>query len=304
MRIFLCCQWTQNRSALFRRLFHVSDKQNIFTSSDILKYLRTTRILQTMAEVDELPLRRRNHRAINETSKDPSILDPIIGYTQEQSSSLLDACKPLTDVVDDILNYVSVALEMTPDHPPDDLTHDESASIRLYTMEWRNKKTSLYSALNRTLRLEHRDKLRPWFKYLTLFLTALVKLPCALPQIVWRGVAQNISDQFPRGAAVTWWAFSSCTTTLTVLENALYLGNATNRTLFSIEVFNARNVSAHSFFQTEDEILLLPGTYMEVRSQLHPAADLHIIHLKQKIPEEVLLEPPFPGICSKINGFT
>ena len=256
-----------------------------------------------MAEVNELSALRRNLRLINQEATDPATLGPIIGYTQEQLPCLLEACEPLPDIVDNILHYASIAIETTPEHPPDDLTRDESASIRLYTMEWNDQKPSLYSVLNRTLRTEHRDKLRPWFKYLALFLTALVKLPCAASQAVWRGVAQDISDKFPRGTNVTWWSFSSCTTTLTVLDSDLYLGNAGSRTLFSIEVFNARNVSAHSYFQMEDEILLLPGTYMEVRSQLHPAAGLHIIHLKQKIPEKVLLEPPFPGIFHRTNDW-
>jgi NAD:arginine ADP-ribosyltransferase len=255
-----------------------------------------------MTEVDALSPRRRNIRLINQETKEQPILGPIVGYTQQQLPSLLEACKPLIDVVEDVLHYASIALEKTPELPPDNLTHEESAAIRLYTMEWDDQTPSLYSVLNRTLRTEHRDELRPWFKYLALFLTALVKLPCAPLQIVWRGVAQDISAQFPPGTDVTWWSFSSCTTTLTVLENALYLGDATNRTLFSIEEFNARNISAHSYFATEDEILLLPGTYMEVRSQLHPTAGLHIIHLKQKIPEEVLLEPPFPGIFHWIKG--
>ena len=47
---------------------------------------------------------------------------------------------------------------------------------------------------------------------------------------------------------------------------------------------------------TEDEVLLLPGTQMVVQSQLNPASDLHIIHLKQVIPKETLLELPFKGI--------
>ena len=53
---------------------------------------------------------------------------------------------------------------------------------------------------------------------------------------------------------------------------------------------------AHSYFMTEDEVLLLPGTQMVVQSQLNPASDLHIIHLKQVIPKETLLELPFKGI--------
>jgi hypothetical protein len=207
----------------------------------------------------------------------------------------------LVGIVDDIHKYVSIAIETTPNSPSDGLTCDESAAIRLYTMEWADEHTSLYCLLNRTLRASDRNSLRPWFKYLKLFLTGLVKIPCAPPQNVWRGVRQDVTEAFPPGAEVIWWSFSSCTTTLTVLESDLYLGHSGKRTLFSIEVFNARNVNAHSFFKTEDEILLLPGTFMEVRSQLHPTADLHIIHLRQKMPETMLLEPPFEG---KLKVFT
>ncbi|CAF4916861.1 unnamed protein product [Rotaria sp. Silwood2] len=76
----------------------------------------------------------------------------------------------------------------------------------------------------------------------------------------------------------------------------MYLGNSGDRTLFSVEAINGRTIRNHSHFVTEDEILLLPGTYMIVQSQLNPAPDLHIIHLKQIIPKEVLLKPPFKGI--------
>jgi hypothetical protein len=82
----------------------------------------------------------------------------------------------------------------------------------------------------------------------------------------------------------------------------MYLGNTGERTLFSVEVINGRTVSAHSHFVTEDEILLLPGTHMVVQSQLSPASDLHIIHLKQIKPEQTLLEPPFEGILNIFNG--
>jgi hypothetical protein len=86
-----------------------------------------------------------------------------------------------------------------------------------------------------------------------------------------------------------------------VLENNMYLGNTGSRTLFSVEAINGRTIRAHSHFVTEDEILLLPGTRMIVQSQFSPASDLHIIHLKQVIPEEMLLEPPFEGIFNIFN---
>jgi hypothetical protein len=168
-------------------------------------------------------------------------------------------------------------------------------------MEWPEDNASLYIILNRTFRTGDRKNLQPWFKYLKLFLTALIKIPCAQRQTVWRGIRRNVSDAFPRGAEVTWWSFSSCTTTLTVLENELYLGHTGERTLFSIEVFNARDVSAHSYFKTEDEVLLLPGTHMEVRSQLNPTVDLYIIHLRQKMPATMLLEPPFEGMLKTLT---
>jgi hypothetical protein len=136
-----------------------------------------------------------------------------------------------------------------------------------------------------------------------LFITALVKLPCVPQSTVWRGVTKDLSAQFPPGTRETWWAFSSCTTSLPVLENTMYLGNAGERTLFSVEVINGRTISAHSHFVTEDELLLLPGTHMVVQSLFSPAPELHIIHLKQVIPEEVLLEPPFEGIFYIFKSF-
>ena len=221
--------------------------------------------------------------------------EPIVGYAAELLLPLVKACAPLDSIIHNISHHVQVALQETPEEPTNDLTIDESAAIRLYTMEWEEPYRSLYSMLNHTLKKGTREELRPYFKFLKLFMTALVKLPCEPPLTVWRGVTKNLSADFPPGTPVTWWSFSSCTTALTVLENNLYLGNTGERTLFSVEVINARTIQQHSYFVTEDEILLLPGTHMIVQSQFSPAPDLHIIHLKQVEPEETLIEPPFEG---------
>lgn len=249
-----------------------------------------------MAEGDEeTDIYPRNARLLIEEYKTPKISGAVIGYAQEPLLPLADACAPLVNIVHDIFRYVSIALKHTPHDGSDGLTRDESAAIRLYTMEWTGGHKSLYFILNKTLETENREHLRPWFKYLKLFLTALVHLECVPLRTVWRGVRKDISDEFPPGAQVTWWTFSSCTTTINVLENHLYLGRDGPRTLFSIEAFNGRNIRAHSNYDIEDEVLLLPGTYMEVQSQLNPAPDLHIIHLRQQIPTETLCEPPFEG---------
>jgi hypothetical protein len=226
--------------------------------------------------------------------KEPT--EPILEYADEPLLPLAEACAPLKDILHDMDFYVKMALDETPEEPLDKLTVDESAAIRLYTIEWSGGHRSLYSMLNYTLKTQDREFLRPYFRYMKLLLTALVKLPCVPPCTVWRGVTKNLSAEFPPGTPVTWWAFSSCTTELSVLENNMYLGDTGSRTLFSVEVINGRTIRAHSHFVTEDELLLVPGTYMVVQSLFSPATDMYIIHLKQEIPEELLLAPPFEGI--------
>jgi hypothetical protein len=79
------------------------------------------------------------------------------------------------------------------------------------------------------------------------------------------------------------------------------LGNVGTRILVFIETINARTIRFHSHFTAEDEILLLPATVFEVKSQLNSASDLYIIHLQKKTPSYTLLEPPFAGIRSCLN---
>jgi len=87
---------------------------------------------------------------------------------------------------------------------------------------------------------------------------------------------------------------SSCTVSLEILQSEQFLGTEGLRTLFSIECQNGKSVVAHSHFKdTEKEVILMPGSYFEVVGQLHPAKDLHIIHLKEIQPPFPLVKPPF-----------
>ncbi|CAF4769237.1 unnamed protein product, partial [Rotaria sp. Silwood1] len=172
----------------------------------------------------ELRGRRRNSRLIIPDVEDLKVVGPIVGYADEPLLPLADACAPLVPIIFNILAYVARALRHTSIIPSDDLTRDESASIFLYTMEWEDEHRSVYSILNETLRTADREQLQPWYKYLKLLLTALVKIPCAPQQTVWRGIRKELRLKFRRGTPVIWWSFSSCTTTLPVLENDLYLG--------------------------------------------------------------------------------
>ena len=241
-----------------------------------------------------------NRRYLSGVTDEPKqMLQPIQGYALEPLLSLEDACEPIMNIVPSLPAHIWIAKENCK-NPLDGLTPDESAAIHLYTMEWdanvHDTHESLYSHLNSTLKQKDRTRLRPWFRYLKLFLTALAKLPPIPRQTIWRGVRKDVSLDYPKDSQVTWWGFSSCTKSLDVLESDLYLGNTDTRTLFSIETFSARSIRAHSHFKAEDEILLFPGTYLEVISQLKPSPDLNIIHLRQIKPPYQLLEPPYPGV--------
>ena len=110
---------------------------------------------------------------------------------------------------------------------------------------------------------------------------------------IWRGVPQDLSHLYPANKEQVWWAFSSCTLSMKVLEAPSYLGKSGSRTLFSIETSGGRQIRSHSYFENEDEILLPPGMYLKVIDQMNPADGLHIIHLREIPPPMELLVRPF-----------
>jgi hypothetical protein len=110
--------------------------------------------------------------------------------------------------------------------------------------------------------------------------------------LVWRGVREDLSAMYPTGKEFAWWALSSCTASLSVLESPNYLGKSGARTIFSIETNSGKDIRAHSYFESEDEILLPPGIYFKVIDSLNPAKDLHIIQLREiSSPYPMLAEP-------------
>jgi len=249
------------------------------------------------------------------------LLAPITGYQDVPLVSLEESIEPVSHLFDGIEGNVWVAKENCKT-PADGLSQNESAAIHLYTMQF-GSDLSLYHALNKNLRSQNRQSLKPWFSFLKLFLTGLHRLPnCA--QTVWRGVRDvDLSSKYPTGSKfafilfkikkitsehnseinkssrllylnILWWSVSSCTTSLEILQDEQFLGTEGLRTLFSIECQNGKPVMAHSYFKdTEKEIILMPGSYFEVVGQFHPAKDLHIIHLKEIQPPFALIKPPF-----------
>ncbi|CAF3935198.1 unnamed protein product [Adineta steineri] len=218
------------------------------------------------------------------------MLMPIRGYEKMPIVSLEEAVIPLILILPEIQDYAYVAKQRCKSVPPDGLTQDESASIMVYSMEWEPHEECLYFALNATLRSEDRRKLKPWFSYLKLILTALEKLP-STRCYAFRGVNLNLSEQYTDGKTFVWWGFSSCTTSMGVLENEQFLGKTGQRTMFNIECDSGRDISRHSYFQSEKEVLLLAARQFIVISCLRPASGLHMIQLKETKPPITLLQP-------------
>ncbi len=116
----------------------------------------------------------------------------------------------------------------------DDLTdareraRDEIAALHLYTQE-----SPLYPILNARLRDRNRERIRPLIPLVKLLLTALYKLPAISGTTVYRGVKRTLKALFlPTEQTKFWWAFSSTTTSLAVLQSEQFLGKTGERTMF------------------------------------------------------------------------
>ncbi|CAF1372887.1 unnamed protein product [Rotaria sp. Silwood1] len=231
------------------------------------------------------------------------MLAPIEGYEQSPLVTLEEAVKPLVNIVPKVERNVFI-VKQNCQEPEDDLTTDESASIMLYTYESMPHEDSLYVKLNATLRSEQRKNLIPWFLYLRLVLTALARLP-AKCRSVFRGVKENLRSEYPEDKIFIWWGFSSCTSSVGVLENEQFFGKTGNRTLFQIECNTAKDIKKHSFVTNEDEILLLPARQFQVISSLNSGNGLHIVQLKELKPQYDLLGPvplPSPTVKPRKEG--
>jgi hypothetical protein len=218
----------------------------------------------------------------------------IDGYEQTLTLPLEDAVISLQHLIPDINEKVRMAKRdldksVQSKLKQKGLTSDESAAIRLYTMQWAEDRESLYWLLNKNLREAHqREQMEPWFGYLKLFLSALIKLPSE-ERTIWRGVKHDLSENYTRGNTITWWCVSSCTESIKLLQREQFLGQSGKRTLFSIECCRGKMVKDFSDYPKELEILLLPGTQLMVVEKATPAPDLH---MKEIIPKKPYLAIP------------
>ena len=240
-----------------------------------------------MASNDNDDKDRYRHRFGDVADEPLQMLSPIEGFQNKPLVSLEDAVKPLVQRISDIEIYASEAKENM--HMPleYDLSPDEAAAIRLYTMEWKNKKPSLYRVLNENLRDEDRRVLIDWFYYLKLLITALMKIP-STPRHLFRGVNMNLSAKYPDGGTFVWWAFSSCSDSPAVSQS--FCGKQAQGTLFEIDCYSGKDVRRISKYQKENEVLLIAATQFQVTSKVDQSNGVTIIRLKETEPKYPLIE--------------
>jgi hypothetical protein len=227
---------------------------------------------------------------ISDIAEEPhEMLMPISGYDEMPLVSLEEAVKPLISLLPKIRNYAHAAKQRCK-KPTDNLTPDESASIMLYTMEWEPLDQCLCVALNKTLRSNDRQQLKPWFLYLKLFLTALWRLP-STQKFIYRSVRFDLSVYYPKGKTVVWWGFSSCAVSVDVLKSQRYLRTSAAKTIFVIDCHSSKDISKHSYYPTKHQILLLCATQFRVLSSLFQGHGLHIVQLQEIQPKTPLLQP-------------
>ena len=214
------------------------------------------------------------------------MLLPISGYEKKPLVPLEEAVKPLVPLLPAVQSYAYAAKQRCK-KPADGLTQDQSAAIMLYSMGWEPLEECLYVALNDTLRSVDREKLKPWFLFLKLFLTALTRLPSIPHLIVYRGVKLDLSEQYQKGDTIIWWGFSSCTTSIEVLQSEQFLGKTGARTMFAIKCNSGKDIHKHSFYSSEDEVLLLAATQFKVKGCLDQGHSLRTIQLEEA-------QAPFP----------
>jgi hypothetical protein len=234
----------------------------------------------------------RSLRFLDVAEEKHKTLTPIGGYENLALVTLEAAIVPLTVLLPKVENYVKKAKEKyNKVSPHDGLTIDESASILLYTMEWDLPKQSLYCVLNATLRSADRTKLAPWFLYLKLLFTALSRLP-STRRFLYRGINLDLLKDYPRNTIVTWWGLSSCAMTIDVPKG--FLGKKSAGTLFTIDCSSGKDITYHTAYTHENEVLILPETQFKVVASVDHENGLCMVQLEETRPSPCILVVPKP----------
>ena len=126
----------------------------------------------------------------------------------------------------------------------------------MYTQE-----SPFYSFINKLLRDRDRQRLKPFFPWLKIVLSALRSLPRET-RTVYRGVKRDLSSKFKKGKKFVWWSITSTTSSVDTIQQDTFLGERGERTLFAIEAKSAVLVTEYAALGDEEAEWLLPPGFL------------------------------------------
>ncbi|CAF1298436.1 unnamed protein product [Rotaria magnacalcarata] len=139
-----------------------------------------------------------------------------------------------------------------------ELTYDECAALQICTREI--DRESICMLLNRALCSEDGKALRTWLPFLRILNSAGQKLPDFKGQC-WRIGKVDILNQIKKEKHITWPGISFCSK-----DRNFILNRCTNQEaiIFLITSNHGKDISKYSTNSNQKEILLMPGTRLEV----------------------------------------
>jgi hypothetical protein len=202
-------------------------------------------------------------------------LPSIDDYKNDGILSLDLTLESVLSQVDQLDHYIDKAKKLR-HHPSEhDLTEDESAAVYLYTDDWNDR--SLNRILNQALQSSDRAMLKPWLDFLKLFNHALEKLPI-VKDTIWRRLPIDTAKQLKDNEEIVCWGVTSSSTSADIMNNMLHQ----NSILCSIKPLNGKKVHGYTPYDSDQEVLLLPGTRLLVRSnELNHGMEKPVIYLDE-----------------------
>ena len=94
---------------------------------------------------------------------------------------------------------------------------------------------------------------------------------------MWRGVAGQIGSEFSPNTIHTWESITSCSSQINIA--ACFAGQ--RGILFCINAIHGKDITKYCEFQGENEIILMPGSCLRVKSASLHTDGLCVVHLDE-----------------------
>jgi hypothetical protein len=186
------------------------------------------------------------------SSIDESKSDEILPF-----ETALEPVLPSVNQLDDHVKRAKKFRHHSSDH---DLTEDQSAAVYLYTDKYDGQ--GLPDVLNQALQSGDQYRIEPWLGFLKLFKSALNKLP-TVNKTIWRGLPSDIVEKLKENDEFVCWGITSCSMSSDIIKHFL----TGSSVLCSIEPLNGKDVRGYTSLEGDEEVLLLPGTRLRVKSK-------------------------------------